>query len=86
MTWEASAEFRLNAIICIFIRGRGTTMKPAILKSVSPSSRKSTERKSFDRLQGYIRGIFSRPRDGPWHSFVPNFIGVSSFLPRLIFV
>lgn len=25
-------------------------------------------------------------RDGPWRSFVPNFIGVSSFLPRLIFV
>lgn len=64
MTWEASAEFRLNAIICIFIRGRGTTMKPAILKSVSPSSRKSTERKSFDRLQGYIRGIFSRREMG----------------------
>lgn len=62
MTWKASAEFRLNAIICIFIRGRhAATMKPAILKSVSPSSRKSTEKK-FRSIPGYIlaREIFSR--------------------------
>lgn len=87
MTWKASAEFRLNAIICIFIRGRhAATMKPAILKSVSPSSRKSTEKK-FRSIPGYIPGARDfLARDGPWRSFVPNFIGVSSFLPRLIFV
>lgn len=64
MTWKASAEFRLNAIICIFIRGRhAATMKPAILKSVSTLVAKiHREKVSIDSRVYTWRERFSRER------------------------